>query len=74
MPNETIRRVLERHVQRIVSLPGVVGVAQGETDGRPCITVYVAEKSAGVVDQIPADLEGWPVVVRESGEFRALTD
>jgi hypothetical protein len=74
MPNETIRRVLERHVQRIVSLPGVVGVAEGETDGRPCITVYVAEKSAGVVDQIPADLEGWPVVVRESGEFRALTD
>ena len=58
----------------MVSLPGVVGVAQGETDGRPCITVYVAEKSAGVVDQIPADLEGWPVVVRESGEFRALTD
>ena len=74
MPNETIRRVLERHAQRIVSLPGVVGMAEGETDGRPCITVYVAEKSAGVVDQIPADLEGWPVVVRESGEFRALTD
>jgi hypothetical protein len=36
--------------------------------------VYVAEKTAGVVGQIPADLEGWPVVVRESGEFRGLTD
>lgn len=69
-----MRSVLERHARRIVSLPGVVGVAEGETGGRPCITVYVAEKTAGVVGQIPADLEGWPVVVRESGEFRGLTD
>ena len=73
MPNETIRKVLERHVQRVVSLPGVVGVAEGEIDGRPCVTVYVAEKTAAVVGQVPSDLEGWPVVVRESGEFRALT-
>ena len=73
MPNETMRSVLERHVQRIVSLPGVVGVSEGESDGRPCITVYVAERTAAVVGQIPSDLEGWPVVVRESGEFRGLT-
>ncbi|HJW74712.1 MAG TPA: hypothetical protein VJ787_03440 [Thermoleophilia bacterium] len=73
MPNETVRRVLERHAQEIVALPGVVGVAEGETDGGPCITVYVAEKSAEVVGRIPPDLEGWPVVVRESGEFRGLT-
>jgi len=73
IPNETIRKVLERHVQGVVSLPGVVGVAEGEIDGRPCVTVYVAEKTAAVVGQVPSDLEGWPVVVRESGEFRALT-
>lgn len=73
-PNETIRMVLERHARRVVSLPGVVGVAEGETDGGPCITVYVVEKTDRVVDQIPSDLEGWPVVIRESGEFRSLTD
>ena len=73
MPNETMQSVLERHAQRLVSLPGVVGVAEGETEGRPCITVYVAEKTADVVGQIPSELEGWPVVVRESGEFRGLT-
>lgn len=73
MRNDTIRRVLERHLQRLVSLPGVVGVAEGETDGRPCITVYIAEETAPLVDEIPSDLEGWPVVVRVSGEFRGVT-
>lgn len=72
MPNETVRRVLERHAREIAALPGVVGVAEGETNGGPCVTVYVAEKTAAVVGRIPDDLEGWPVVVRESGEFRGL--
>ena len=74
MPSETMRRVLERHEQGVVSLPGVVGVAEGEADGRPCINVYVVGKSPEVTRQIPAHLEGWPIVVRESGEFRGLTD
>jgi hypothetical protein len=73
MSNEAIQGVLERHAQRVASLPGVVGVAEGEADGRPCITVYVAETTAAVLGPIPADLEGWPVVVRESGEFRGLS-
>ena len=48
-----MRSVLERHAQGVVSLPGVVGVAEGETDGRPCITVYVAEKTPEVIGRDP---------------------
>ncbi len=70
MPKEPLRRVLERHSQRIVSLPGVVGVAQGEAGGGPCITVYVVEKTPEVMSRIPSDLDGWPIVVRKSGRFR----
>jgi hypothetical protein len=73
MPSEPIEAVLERHARGIVSLRGVVGVGAGEADGRPCITVYVAEKTAAVIGRIPTDLEGWPVVVRKSGDIRALT-
>lgn len=73
MPDETLHAVLERQRQAILSLPGVVGVAEGETGGRPCITVYVVEGTPQVVGRIPPELEGWPVVVRESGEFRGLT-
>lgn len=70
--DESLRSVLERHAQDLLSVPGVVGVAEGEADGRPCVTVYVAELTDPSAARIPADLEGWPVVVRESGRFRAL--
>jgi hypothetical protein len=36
--------------------------------------VYVTDESAASAATIPAELEGWPVVVRESGGFRALAD
>jgi hypothetical protein len=72
MAKETLRVVLARHVQRLISLPGVAGVAEGEADGRPCIIVYAAERTPAV-EGLPAELEGWPVVVRESGEFRGHT-
>jgi hypothetical protein len=74
MPQESIRTVLERHAQRIASLPGVVGVAEGETSDGPCIMVFVAERTPGVTGRIPSELEGWPVLVRESGEFQAVGD
>lgn len=74
MPDETVREVLERHAPRLLALPGVVGVAEGESDGRACIVVYIAERTATVPARIPSDLEGLPVVVRAGGEFRALKD
>jgi hypothetical protein len=73
-PPVTVRQTLERHAPALVALPGVVGVGEGQADGRPCITVYVAEETAGVEGQIPAELEGWRVVIRKSGHIRALTD
>ena len=72
MTDEAIDSVLKRNARRLVSLPGVVGVAEGEAGGRACITVYVVERTAEVVGQIPSEVDGWPVVIRESGEFRSL--
>ncbi len=74
MPDERIGAVLARHAQALVSLAGVVGVAEGEADGRPCIMVYVIEMNPSLERQIPTELEGWPVVARESGEIRAVDD
>jgi hypothetical protein len=72
MPRDPVQAVVGRHARSLLALPGVVGVAEGETGGRPCITVYVAVMTTQVTSRIPADLEGWPVVARESGELRAL--
>jgi hypothetical protein len=72
MPSKTIESVLKEHGNRLMSLPGVMGIAQGQLRQKPCIKVYVARKTDELLRQIPSTLEGYTVSVEESGEFRAL--
>ena len=72
MTNKTIEQVLKEHTDHLMSLPGVVGTAQGELDGKPCIKVFVVKKTPELTKQIPANLEGFPVIIEETGEFKAL--
>lgn len=71
-PPPAIETVLQQHSAELMKLPGVVGVAQGLQDERPCIVVYVKEKTDAVSAQIPKTLNGYPVQIIESGELRAL--
>ena len=73
MPEKAIETVLAEAVDRFMRLPGVVGVGQGECDGSPCIQVLVAESTPELLKRIPPDIEGYPVAVVETGEFRART-
>src|SRR5262249_44724650 len=59
----------ERHTDALLAKAGVVGTAVGlAADGQPVVKVYT--KSAGVRG-VPADLDGVPVEVEETGEFVA---
>jgi hypothetical protein len=53
-----------------MAVPGVVGTAQGLCEGKPCIKVFVARTTPDLLKAIPASLEGYPVVVEETGELR----
>ena len=55
-----------------MALPGVIGTAEGEQDGKPCIVVMIAEPISELKVQIPAELGGYPVDIRMTGEFKAL--
>ncbi|MBI1924994.1 hypothetical protein HYR99_12195 [Candidatus Poribacteria bacterium] len=55
-----------------MSIPGVVGTAQGVCDGKPCIKVFVITKTPELERKIPRVLEGHPVMVQETGEIQAL--
>ena len=55
-----------------MAIPGVVGTVQGLCDEEPCIRVFVVESSAELLSRIPPDIEGYPVEVQETGEFRKL--
>ncbi len=72
MTGKTIEAVLKQHTDRLLSFPGVVGTAIGECEGKPCIKVLVVQATPELVKRIPSALEGFPVVIEESGEIRAL--
>ena len=72
MPRRSIREVLKSHTDELMAIPGVVGVAEGESQGRRCIKVFVMDKNSKLLRQIPDRIEGYQLQVEESGEFRAL--
>ena len=68
----SIDDVLSTHTDSLMALPGVIGTAQGEQAGKPCVMVLVVELTDVLKRQIPDNLGGYPVVVTETGEVRAL--
>jgi len=69
-----ITRVLEAHVEELMAVPGVVGVALGllEDGTTPCLTVMVAERTGELEARLPASLGGHPLVIEETGPLRPL--
>ena len=74
MTARSIDQVLTDHADRLMSLVGVVATAQGLDGDQPCINVYVVEKTAELLRQIPDAIEGYPVVVRQAGQIQALDE
>ena len=70
MSPETVRKALETHTDELMSLPGVVGTGQGLCDNQPCIKVFVIKDSPDLEERIKTILEGYPVVIQETGRFR----
>lgn len=54
-PNE-IAAIKERHESWLMSLPGVVGSGIGACEGKPCIKVYVKERTPELERQVPKQL------------------
>ena len=74
MPARSIEEVLNEHTDNLMSIPGVVGTAQGLCNNKPCIKVYVIKITQELEQKIPNSIEGYPVVIEETGEFRALPE
>lgn len=67
-----IDQVLRAHRDEWLAIPGVQGTAIGLKRGKPCILVLVAHRTKEVAARIPRKVDGYAVVVEESGRFRAL--
>ncbi len=74
MAEKTITEVLREHTDRLLSIPGVVGTAQGLCHDQPCIKVYVIKVTPALTEKIPKVIEGFPVDIEETGEFHAVSE
>jgi hypothetical protein len=72
MPAKAIEEVLKENSKAIMSIPGVVGTGQGLCDDSPCVKVYVIKETPELNQKIPRILGGYPVMIEETGEIRAL--
>tara|TARA_R110000787_G_scaffold102680_5_gene208753 strand:- start:19726 stop:20004 length:279 start_codon:yes stop_codon:yes gene_type:complete len=66
-----IDKAVDLAVAWLDEIEGVEGVAQGESNGKACITVFVSLKETG--KKLPASFHGFKVVIDESGLFSAET-
>jgi hypothetical protein len=69
-----ISRVLERHAESTLAIPGVEGLAIGLLDnGRtPCLQILVVERTSELEARLPKTLDGHPVAIVVSGGLRPL--
>ncbi len=76
MSKPDINAVLSRHDRELMAIPGVAGVYVGLLDdgATPCLKVMVVRDTGEVRRKIPKQLEGYPVVVEETGEIRPMGD
>ena len=75
MTRKDINDVLREHDDALLSLPGVVGVYVGllPDNKTPCLKVMVVKKTEEIQKKIPTTLEGYTVLVEESGVIRPLS-
>jgi hypothetical protein len=66
-----ISEVLANHASAWMSIPGVTGTGEGQKDGKPAVLIFVDSMTDSLKTQLPVNVEGYPVVVKESGNVKA---
>jgi hypothetical protein len=74
MPKRDINLVLRDHDQELMAIPGVVGVYVGLLDDSrtSCLKVMVVKKTPEIERKIPKSLEGYTVVIDETGVIHPM--
>lgn len=72
MANKTIEQVLKDKTDEWMAIPGVEGTAIGLFEGKPCIKIFASSNPQQLRAKIPSTVENYPVIIEETGAFRAL--
>ena len=69
MDSKKIEQVIKGHADKFIAIPGVFGVGEGMSCGEQCIMVFVQDKNSDSLKVLPGIIEGYSIVIEESGEF-----
>jgi hypothetical protein len=72
MSKKPISQVIKEHRTSLLNIPGILGIGQGGPPHTPHITISVRSQIPGILDSIPSTLEGYPVVIQDTGDIVAL--
>jgi len=71
---KTIEQVLEERTDQWMAIPGIEGTAIGLFKDQPCIMILSSVAPQQLRSKIPETLNGYQVVIQQTGTFRALED
>jgi hypothetical protein len=63
-----VKAALAELNRKVLGRKGVSGTAVGESDGAPCLLVYLSD--AGAREGIPGRVDGVPVKIEVTGPFK----
>lgn len=74
MTRKDINAVLKDHAKELPAIQGVVGVYVGLLPDHktPCLKVMVIKETEDLKRRIPKSIDGYPVLIEESGVIRPL--
>ena len=68
----TIEEVHEVCTVQWMNIPGVQGTGIGLYEDKPCIRIFSSVPAEELKGKIPSVVESYPVIIEETGTFRAL--
>jgi hypothetical protein len=69
---QSLSLVIARNATMLMGIPGVVGVYEGETSGKPVLRVMVVAREDSILNKIPRTLEGYDVEIEVGGPVRPM--
>jgi hypothetical protein len=72
MAERTIAEVLKDNTDDWMAIPGVEGTAIGLFEDKPCIKIFSSRPAEQLRPRIPSAVEGYVIIIEETGTFRPL--
>ena len=67
-----VTTVLAEHTSEWMKILGVQGTGETKKDGKPAIMIFVDTLTPDLQSQLPSEVEGYPVVIQQSGAIHVL--